>query len=98
MKLHYALIALAATSLDCTAANKNELQQSYIRKRNGAEAHHRAGFIAKVSLVPWFIINADLSQMGYCHHSTGRCPVSHLPHLFCHHSSIAPVPSDPEIH
>lgn len=53
MKLHYALIALAATSLDWTAAeNNNKLQQTYIRKRNGAEAHHKAGLIAKVSFAP----------------------------------------------
>ena len=53
MKLHYALVVLAATSLDWTAAeNNNKLQQTYIRKRNGAESHHKAGLIAKVSFAP----------------------------------------------
>ena len=52
MKLHYALIALMATSLDWTAAeNNNKLQQAYVRKRNGAEAPHKAGLIAKVSYI-----------------------------------------------
>jgi len=49
MKLNCALIALAATSLDYTAAGNNDVQ-SYIRKRNNAEAHRGAGSIAKVCL------------------------------------------------
>lgn len=59
MKLHYALIALAATSLDWAAADK--LQQTYIRKRSGAEAHHKAGLVAKVSFAPFSVssVNAD---------------------------------------
>jgi hypothetical protein len=49
MKLSCALIALAATSLDYTATGNNEVQ-SYIRRRNDAEAHREADSVAKVCL------------------------------------------------
>lgn len=104
MKLHYALIALAATSLDWAAAeNNHKLQQTYIRKRNGAESRHKAGLIAKVSFAPARSPPQCCSQLKWRIVATTQSvdiPRSHLPYIYLCTISIhnrTTVPSNSEV-